>query len=236
MQLFYCPNIPQNQALDPTESKHCLQVLRHKTGDLLKVIDGKGGFYTVEITHTTNQICHFNIIEQNLNYDVPTHALHIAIAPLKNTERFEWFLEKSVEIGITDITPIITQRTEKANLRPERLQKIMVAAMKQTLKAYLPILHPPINFKLFLQQKQIKQQHTPNKFIGYINPESTHLKNVFFKQTDTLMLIGPEGDFTQNEVQLALENNFKPVSLGHNILRTETAGIYVCSLFNILNS
>lgn len=232
MQLFYVPNISGAEViLDETESKHAIRVLRLQKGDLVQIVDGAGGLFKAEIADANPKKCRLAIVESTLNFGKRNFHLHIAIAPTKNNERTEWFLEKATEIGICEITPLITERSERKTVNPERLEKILVSAMKQSVKAYLPKLNNQQNFK-----ELVKQPFNGKKFIAYIEEKQTvHLKNLVDKTDNVLVLIGPEGDFSPAEVQLALQNGFQPVSLGESRLRTETAGIVACHIVNLAN-
>lgn len=232
MHLFYVPNISGAEViLDETESKHAIRVLRLEKGEKIRLIDGKGGFYLAEIADANPKKCKLAIIESERNFSKRNFHLHIAIAPTKNNERLEWFLEKATEIGIDEITPLITERSERKTVNPERLEKILVSAMKQSVKAYLPKLNNQQSFK-----ELVKQPFDGKKVVAYIEEKQTvHLKNVVGKTDNVLVLIGPEGDFSPAEVQLALQNGFQPVSLGDSRLRTETAGIVACHIVNLTN-
>lgn len=232
MQLFYVPNISGTEILlDETESKHAIRVLRLQIGNQVEIIDGDGGFYRAQITDANPKKCRLNIVESQKEFGKKDFHLHIAIAPTKNIDRFEWFLEKATEIGINDITPLLTSHSERKVVNPERLEKILVSAMKQSLKAYLPNLNDITPFR-----QLVTNNKTENKFIAYCDDiQKTHLKDLVAKEKDTLILIGPEGDFSPEEVQLAIENGFSVVSLGSSRLRTETAGIVACNIVNLAN-
>ncbi len=232
MQLFYVPNISSSEiVLDETESKHAVRVLRLSTGDNLQLIDGKGNFYEAEITDANPKKCRLRILKSERESGKRNFHLHIAIAPTKNTDRFEWFLEKATEIGIDEITPLITTHSERKTVNPDRLEKILISAMKQSLKACLPKLNELTFFK-----ELVINNKTQNRFVAYCDDiQKTHLKDLVKKGSDILILIGPEGDFTPEEVQFAAENGFEVVSLGTSRLRTETAGIVACSIVNLAN-
>lgn len=241
MQLFYMPALFESNAdfcFDEQESRHCVQVLRHKKGDILDLTDGRGFFYKALLTEANPKKCQMRIVEQREGQALPVQ-IHVGIAPPKNIARFEWFLEKATEIGITEITPISTERTERGGqLRYDRLEKILVSALKQTIKAKLPVLNPMRSLVQVLHDKTLLE-HYPARFIPYINPDSPLLQHAYapaMKGQNALLLIGPEGDFTHQEVQQAQEQGFLPVSLGNSILRTETAGIVVCHTINLLNT
>lgn len=232
MQLFYVPNISGTEViLDDKESKHAIRVLRLKNGDQIQIIDGAGGFYEAKITHASPKKCKLEIAKSVKEFGKKDFHLHIAIAPTKNIDRFEWFLEKSTEIGIDEITPILTEHSERKIIKPERLEKILVSAMKQSIKAYLPKLNKFTGFNELVTNNTSK-----NKFIAYCDDiEKTHLKDLPLKGEDTVVLIGPEGDFSPEEIQFASDNGFSVISLGQARLRTETAGIVACHIVNLAN-
>ncbi len=232
MQLFYVPNISGNEIiLDETESKHAIRVLRLQKGTRIQIVDGNGGFYEAEISDANPKKCRLSILNSTFDFGKKDFHLHIAIAPTKNTDRFEWFLEKATEVGIDEITPILTSHSERKTVNHDRLEKILISAMKQSLKAYLPQLNGLMSFK-----ELVVSNKTENKFIAYCDEiQKNHLKDLASKGNNTLVLIGPEGDFSPEEVQLAIENGFKVVSLGESRLRTETAGIVACHIVNLAN-
>lgn len=222
MQLFYCPEVFEGSChLSNEESRHCVKVLRKQEGDVIHLIDGKGSFYEVEITVASQKKVLFDIVKQWS--EVPSsYSLHIAIAPTKNNDRYEWFLEKATEIGIDEITPIVCAHSERRAIKHERMEKIILSASKQSLKANLPILNPSISFNEFLSKI-----HDSDCFIAHCEEQDkTNLQSVVSE--NSLILIGPEGDFSSKEIDLALAKGFKPVSLGNSRLRTETAGIVAC--------
>lgn len=232
MQLFYIPNISGNEViLNETESKHAVRVLRLTNGSRIKLIDGEGGFYEAEISDAHHKRCKLQIIKSLHNFEKRDFKLHIAIAPTKNIDRFEWFLEKCTEIGIDEITPLLSEHSERKVIKPERLDKILVAAMKQSLKAYLPKLNPITNFNKLISSSEYK-----HKYIAHCNNgDKIHLKDCIQKGEDTFILIGPEGDFSPKEVELAKKSGIKEISLGTARLRTETAGIVACHIVNLMN-
>lgn len=231
MILFYTDEIDGHLAkLDEVQARHCVQVLRRKEGDAITFVDGKGGYYEGIIQEVGKKKCIIQILKTHLDYNKPIFKLHIAIAPTKNINRLEWFLEKATEIGITEITPIICQHSERRKLRTDRLQKILIAAMKQSLKAYLPQLNEPISLKQFVQ---LPRKQTL-KYIAQ-GAENVALKDNYQPKNDVLIMIGPEGDFSKEELTAAYENDFQGVNLGNNRLRTETAGIVACHTLNLLN-
>lgn len=239
MQLFYAPDILQHKLmLNEEESKHCIQVLRHKQDDEIKLTDGKGGIYDARITDANARKCIFVITNAQPNYHKPAYDLLLAVAPTKNVARFEWFLEKATEIGATGIIPLITQRTERQNLRIERLEKILVSAMKQCVTAYLPTLYPATTFKQLMSNAKLLQQY-PMRYLPHLNNDqqnpSQHLKNAYIPGNNALLLVGPEGDFTTDEVKTALDKQFIPITLGKSRLRTETAAIVCCHAIRFMN-
>ena len=231
MHLFYVPNIATENILPEEESQHAVKVLRLKSGDEIVLVDGRGGWYRAEITNPHPKRCEFEIKETILEYGKRNYKLHIAIAPTKNIERFEWFLEKATEIGIDEITPLLCQFSERKIIKPERLEKIIVSASKQSLKAYFPILNPLCSFNEFLKNNDATQ-----KFIAHCYEEDKKtLQSLYTKSSDVIILIGPEGDFSPKEVEKALKSNYLPVSLGESRLRTETAGVVACHTITLLN-
>ena len=227
MHLFYHPDIVnQHQSLSEEESKHGLKVLRLKPGDFIHVIDGIGGIYKCRITSTTKR-CEYQIIEKSFQAEKP-YALHIAISPTKNQDRIEWFVEKAIEIGVDKISFMITENSEKSKLRMERINRKAISAIKQSGNLWLPKFQPEISF-----QQLIDMSNERVKCIAYVNNNhQLHFKELI-AQTSALILIGPEGDFTKEEINLAVTKGYHPVSLGKNRLRTETAGIIACHTFNL---
>ncbi len=228
MQLFYQPDINNTKALSEEEARHCIKVLRKKQGDTINVIDGFGTFYVCKITEITKRDCKFEIVSQETEKAFPFH-LHIAIAPTKNMDRLEWFVEKCTEIGISEITFLLCDRSERKHIKLERLHKIAVSASKQSIKAKIPILNDLIKYSDFIKKdiegtKQIA--HLVDNKRDYISKSNT--------SDNYTILIGPEGDFSPKEVESALDTNYQPISLGPNRLRTETAGISACQQVNIL--
>ena len=226
MQLFYNPSINETATsfvFDKEESKHIIKVLRKKEGDVLFVTNGFGFLFTTEITIASDTKCtvKINALEQQ---EKPKFHLHLVVAPTKMNERYEWFLEKATEIGIQEITPVICEHSERKVIKTDRFQKILESAMKQSLHYYLPKLNEPISFKDFL-----KKENKGQKFIAHCEETAKKsLKNELKTNEDVTILIGPEGDFSVKEIQLALEHNYIPVSLGQTRLRTETAAIVAC--------
>ena len=232
MQLFYIPEVLSDiVSLSEEESAHCKKVLRLREGSLLSLTDGNGNLYKGEIIDTSGKHCDVQIKETITAFGKREFYLHVAIAPTKNIDRMEWFLEKSVEMGIDEITPIACEHSKRTVIKHERLQKIIVSAMKQSLKTYLPKLNEMTSF-----ENVIKQPFAGKKMIAYCNDEHrNHLSEVYHKKDDALILIGPEGDFSEKEIQLALDNKYNPVSLGESRLRTETAGVASVFFINFIN-
>ena len=231
MHLFYTPDIAgDNYQLNEEESRHCIKVLRLTAGDKISLIDGKGGLYTAEILDPHPKRTLLKIVEQQKEYSKRNHYLHIAVAPTKNIDRFEWFLEKATEIGIDEITPIICDRSERKEVKTDRLNKIITSAIKQSLKAYHPKLNEPCSFKSFIDQP------FDEKFIAHcIDEDKKTLNNQIKKHSNYTILIGPEGDFSPSEVDSAVVKGFIPISLGTSRLRTETAALQACFEINFLN-
>jgi 16S rRNA (uracil1498-N3)-methyltransferase len=232
MQLFYVPDISGAEVVfNETESKHAIRVLRLKEGDQVQLIDGKGGFHEAVISNPHPKKCRLIITKSTLDFEKRNFNLHIAIAPTKNIDRFEWFLEKCTEIGIDEVTPILSEHSERKVIKPERLQKILIAAMKQSLKAYLPKLNPITKLEDVLSNSEYQE-----KYIAHCNEgNKEHLKRFVKKGNNCLILIGPEGDFSLQEVELAKQKGFIEVSLGKARLRTETAGVVACHIVNLFN-
>ncbi|MCK4664053.1 MAG: 16S rRNA (uracil(1498)-N(3))-methyltransferase [Bacteroidales bacterium] len=232
MNIFYTPDIlSDNYTLNETESKHCVKVLKHKVNDLIYLIDGKGGFYTAKITDNNHKKIKFIVQKVIKEYNKSNFYLHIAMAPPKNISRFEWFLEKTTEIGIDEITPIICEHSERKIINIERLNKIIISAIKQSKKAYLPKLNEIEDYKTF-----INRSLSDTKYIAYCNEtELKTLKSIYNNETKVLIMIGPEGDFSPTELLLAEKNKYEGISLGKSRLRTETAGIVACHTINLIN-
>lgn len=234
MQLFYANQVIDGSAfLDENESGHCIRVLRKKIGDEIKFTDGRGKYYVGTVTQANPRQCILKVSGKGEELFKHNYNLHIAIAPTKNIDRFEWFVEKAVEIGVDSITPILCNYSERKKLRADRLEKIIISAMKQSVKAHLPVLNPLISYKEFVNAGY------PNsgKYIAHLEEtERKELIRISPGPSNYIILIGPEGDFHPDEIKLAVKNDFKAVSLGHSRLRTETAGIAVCQIISDLES
>lgn len=232
-KLFYTPAYngkDQNYILPEEESQHAVKVLRMQAGERLHLVDGKGGLFEAEIVNPHPKRCELKILSSVFEFGKRDFHVHIAIAPTKMNERLEWFLEKATEIGIDEITPVICRYSERKEVKSARMEKILVAAMKQSVKAYLPKLNEACTFE------QLLKETGSHKFIAHCyEGEKQLLKDVYAKGSDVLVLIGPEGDFSTEEVQKAIQAGFIPVSLGNSRLRTETAGIVACHTINLQN-
>jgi 16S rRNA (uracil1498-N3)-methyltransferase len=231
MNLFYTPDIETNlYFLNEEESLHCTRVLRLRKGDTIHLTNGKGDLFEAVITDDDQKHCKVKIVEAFSNYKKRNYHLHIAIAPTKNITRFEWFLEKATEIGIDEITPLICKHSERKTVNTDRLKKIIVSAMKQSLKTYLPILNDEKRFDEF-----VKQDIQASKYICHYEDENKNLKDIYKKGSDAILIIGPEGDFDKTEIIKAKENNFVQINLGDNRYRTETAALMACHTIMLMN-
>nr|WP_293300102.1 16S rRNA (uracil(1498)-N(3))-methyltransferase [Allomuricauda sp.] len=234
MQLFYNPlldNSVTQFTFPPEESKHIAKVLRKKEGDIVHITNGKGYRYEAEILVSDPKRCRATIVSKHKT--IPKrYALHMVVAPTKMNDRYEWFLEKATEIGVDGITPIICDHSERKVVKQERMERVLQSAMKQSLQTVLPKLNPAISFKDFLEQEQ-----TGLKFIAHCDDgEKMELKRKVISDMDITILIGPEGDFSKEEIDLARKKGFIPISLGNTRLRTETAAIVACTTVAIINS
>lgn len=234
MQLFFNSDLTKETKqiiFDKTESRHIVKVLRKKEGDLLYITNGNGFLFTSEIKLASDKKCLAIIIKNEEKIKPWNYYAHIAIAPTKNNDRLEWFLEKATEIGIDEITPIICQNSERRVVKKERLEKIIQSAMKQSLKFTLPKLNDAIKFSEFINQNSNK-----DTYIAHCEKEEkTLLKNAIKPSENTVILIGPEGDFSSEEIKLSLNKNHKPISLGESRLRTETAGLVAIQTISFVN-
>lgn len=234
MQLFYNPSLDNSfkQFFFPAEeSKHIIKVLRKHEGDILRITNGRGHLFEAKILEANPKKCKAQIVSKEKTI-ARSHSLHIAIAPTKMNDRFEWFLEKATEIGINEITPILCEHSERKVIKPERLEKVLQSAMKQSLQTYLPKLNPLTSLTDFLNTVEGEL-----KFMAHCREgEKVELKRRVQADKDVVVLIGPEGDFSKDEVELAEQMGFWPVSLGRNRLRTETAGLVTCSTVAMVNN
>lgn len=238
MYLFYTPQIVgtadeigKTYSLDEEESGHCVRVLRYTRGDEILLTNGKGITYTAVITNPHPKHCEFEVRTAEKQSKHHSNYIHIAIAPTKNVERIEWFVEKCTEIGVDEITPLLCRFSERKQLRIDRLQKIILSAAKQSLTPYLPKLNEMTDCTEF-----IRGTEEETRFIAHCYKEDKRdLRNEIKPGMSVVVMIGPEGDFSEQEIAEALQHNFVPVSLGESRLRTETAGIVACHICNLFN-
>lgn len=235
MQLFYNPDIStlsDNFVFSKEESKHIIRVLRKQEGDVLYITNGKGNLFEAVITFADIKKCTVRISDFIEKKKPWNYKLHIAIAPTKMNDRFEWFLEKATEIGVDEITPIICDNSERRVIKSERFRKVIISAMKQSLKFQIPKFNDPIKFSDF-----IKLDNKGCKLIAHCeNSDKNSLLSQIQNQKTITVLIGPEGDFSSKEINEALQRQYIPLSLGSSRLRTETAGIVVCNSVSVLKS
>ena len=230
MKVFYFQNTgAQEIVLNEEESVHAVRVLRLKEQDEVHLIDGVGGLFKARISNAHSKKCEVQILEQLKVYTRNYHK-HIAIAPPKSIDRFEWFLEKATEIGVDEITPLLTDRSERKNLNIERMEKILTSTMKQCIQPFRPKLNPLSRYSDFVAKNK-------NAFIAHLETgEEELLQRIYQPGKDCLILIGPEGDFSPVEVNLAKANGYTSVSLGHSRLRVETAGVVACHTITVMNN
>lgn len=235
MNLFFTEKLDLKSkacVLDSEESKHVVRTLRMKNGDSLNVTDGQGNLYRCQITDNNPKCCQLKIINKDININKRNFKIHVACALTKNLARIEFFIEKAVEIGLDEFTPIVFKHSERINYKSDRLRKIAISAVKQSNNMYLPEINPIETFDLFLEKiKTIDAQ----KFLAYQSEKNQHLVLKVQPSQDVIILIGPEGDFTDNEIEKAKEKGFEIVHLGKHRLRTETAALIACSIVNICN-
>jgi len=233
MQVFYAPDITDGlYILDERESRHSIRVMRMKKGDLVRLIDGKGNLFQGTIAVPDPHKCIIEIESVIKNFETRPYKLHMGISPLKNHERFEWFVEKSVEIGVDEISPVVCSNTEKTGIKIERTRGLIISAMKQSLKAKDTILNEVIQFSEFIRSDRagcLMIAHCNNKM------KRNGIADIYSRGEDALILIGPEGDFSEDEIRRASEKGFSPVHLGYNRLRSETAGIAACHSIYFMN-
>lgn len=236
MHLFLSDNTTTPYVtLLPDDSRHCVRVLRMAVGDELWVTSGDGTMCRAIITTPDDKGCEVEVVERITNYQPRPFHLHVAVAPTKNNARLEWFVEKAVEIGIDRITPLICDHSERGSLRTDRLEKLAMSAMKQSLKATRPIIDQPVKMVDFLRQQGNADPST-QRFVCYCSGDDRHtLRQLYTPGTNALVLIGPEGDFSDREITTALQQGFQPVTLGDSRLRTETAALYATTVLNFMN-
>ncbi len=237
MNLFYAPDILQTLVLSEEESQHCVKVLRMKVGEHIHIIDGVGGLYEAEIREAHPKRTQVAILNEQHEYGRRSFRLHLVVAPTKNIDRFEWFVEKATEIGFDELTPLCCRYSERKVIKPERIEKILVSAAKQSLKAYVPCLNPMVSFKEFMANNSRYSIQNSQLFIAhcYDQPKQ-HLLHACQPTGNIVVMVGPEGDFSEEEVEMALCNSFQAITLGESRLRTETAGVVACHLVTIANS
>ncbi len=234
MQLFYHPDLDKsskNVEFSKDESRHIVRVLRKNTGDELQVTNGRGQLFKVQISHPNPNRCKAEI-KKITEEQLPEWKLHLAVAPTKMNDRYEWFLEKATEIGIDEITPVICEHSERKMVKLNRYERVLQSAMKQSLHYRLPQLNEIVSLKDFLK-KEIPGQ----KFIAHCEDDKPRksLKKEIKPGENVSILIGPEGDFSPEEIEIAIQNNWHPVSLGNTRLRTETAAIVASHTVVLMN-
>lgn len=233
MELFYSRDIAGGICrLDQDESGHCIKVLRHRSGDMISVIDGCGTLYRCRITSDSHKGVEAVIVETLSDWGGHPYNLHMAVCPTKNNDRFEWFAEKACELGFDTLSPVIGEHSERRVLKTQRVEKILVSAAKQSLKATVPVVNEPVSVKEFIRhQKESKAL----KLIAYcFEDESVPRRSIkealeAYEGQEIIVMIGPEGDFSNDEARMALEAGFVPVHLGSSRLRTETAAVYAAA-------
>lgn len=236
MQLFYAPDIvPPLHTLTEEESRHCIRVLRLSEGDCLHITDGRGNLFCCRITQADPRRCTVRVESTVREWEKLPYCLVMAVAPTKNAERFEWFLEKATEVGVSGIVPLETERSERRTYRPERGERIITAAMKQSLKAYRPQLHPSTPLRElaampFEGRKLIAHCDAARAACG-----KAHLARTLLPGEAALVLIGPEGDFSPAEIDFALAHGFEEITLGQQRLRTETAAVAAVVMVSAIN-
>jgi 16S rRNA (uracil1498-N3)-methyltransferase len=229
---FYAPDIENDLVLPEDESKHCTQVLRLKSDEKILITDGRGFTYEAVLQDIKSRNCKVEITNKRLQPPFFLEKIHIAVAPTKNIDRTEWFVEKAIEIGISEITFLRCQHSERKEINLNRIKKVAVSAMKQSQKAMLPGINEMIDFKKF-----ISRDWYGTKMIAHCqDTERQYIKKTYQEHSDTVILIGPEGDFTPEEIEMAVNKGFIPVSLGNSRLRTETAALMACHTIHIINT
>ncbi len=238
MQLFYAPNInPPLYTLSEEESKHSVRVLRLSVGDTISITDGRGHLFYCRIVDANPKRCSVEVVETIDNYEPLPYSLTMCVAPTKNIERFEWFLEKATEIGVSEIYTLLTAHSERKSIKWEREQKVITSAMKQSLKAYHPTLHDITPFKEVIG----RECNTTERYIAHCGePQSTegkhYLGDILTHGGEIEIMIGPEGDFSPEEVKMALERGYREISLGDQRLRTETAAVVATTIVSVKNA
>lgn len=233
MQLFYNPYFTLSAPFLPEEeARHCIKVMRLGPGDTIQVTDGRGNLFTAQIASTDIKKCRLTVTATQAEFGKRPYYIHLAIAPTKNADRTEWLVEKCVELGIDEISFIACERSERRVFKTDRLEKIAISAMKQSLKAYMPLIHEVVPFRQFIE-KTVDGQ----KFIAHLEEGRRELLQKAAARHNTYcLLIGPEGDFSPGEISMAIEKGYLPVSLGESRLRTETAGMAACHILHLINN
>ena len=229
MRLFYDPSLAigaSTHQLSEMESKHIVRVLRMSEGDVLALVNGSGGYFVAEISEAHPKRCNLDI-KNSSQEESPSEEIHIALGPTKQMERIEWFIEKATEIGVTEISFITGSNSERITLKPERLEKKAISAMKQSQRRFLPKINALSTIPEFIREH-------PNGLIAHCYDGEKSTIEESFQIKDCPILIGPEGDFTLEEIELALENGYKTITLGKNRLRSETAALYACANARII--
>lgn len=237
MQLFYAPDLtPPLYTLSEEESKHCVRVLRLGCGDTLHITDGRGNLFCCELTNADPRRCTVRVVETRSAWEKLPYALTMAVAPTKNADRFEWFLEKATEVGVGTIVPLDAEHSERRVYKPERGERVITAAMKQSLKAYRPELRP-----LTPLREAVSTPFEGRKFIAHCAPAQSSAGKAYLPSTlrpgeAALVFIGPEGDFSPEEIAFALANGFEEITLGTQRLRTETAALAAVVMVSVVNA
>ena len=235
MQLFYAPDIvPPHHILTEEESRHCVRVLRMQRGDTLTLTDGRGTLYTARIVEADARRCAVEVVSQQDEFEKMPYRLTMAVAPTKNIDRYEWFLEKATEVGVSEIYPLECDHSERRIIKPEREQKVITSAVKQSLKAYHPVLHDMTPVR-----QVITMPFDGRRFIAHCDRstgERPYMGDILKKGENALILIGPEGDFSPEEITFALANGFEQITLGYQRFRTETAAVAATVMVSMLNS
>lgn len=234
MNIFYADQVNgEVAALPENEARHCIQVLRHKAGDHIHFIDGRGGLYEGEITEAGKKTCLLKVLSHKEDYGKRPYRVHLAVAPTKNISRMEWLLEKATEIGFDSFTPLLCSHSERRVLKMQRLEKIVLSAAKQSVKAFLPVLNPLTSFDSFLKETRAET----GRYIAYLGEGvKGSLKENYEPGQNVCLLIGPEGGFSPQEAEAAMGAGFIPVTLGESRLRTETAALVACHTIHLLNA
>lgn len=236
MQLFYAPDIvPPLHTLNEEESKHCIRVLRLQCGGRIHITDGRGNLFCCEITDDNPRRCTVRVVSAETGFEKLPYALTMAVAPTKNSERFEWFLEKATEVGVTAVVPLETEHSERRVFKPERGEKVVTAALKQSLKAYRPVLHSLTPFR-----EAVLSAPEGRKFIAHCAPAQSPAGKAYLARAlrpgeTATVFIGPEGDFSPGEIAFALANGFEEITLGRQRLRTETAALAAVVMASVVN-